>query len=47
MLTEVNEYLQTAPFLALIPGTAIVLCSWLQPDRRRSARGSGSQLRDR
>jgi peptide/nickel transport system permease protein len=25
MLTEVNEYLQTAPFLALIPGTAIVL----------------------
>ena len=25
MLTEVNEYLQTAPFLALIPGTAIVI----------------------
>jgi peptide/nickel transport system permease protein len=25
MLTEVNEYLQTAPFLALIPGTAIVV----------------------
>jgi peptide/nickel transport system permease protein len=25
MLTEVNEYLQSAPFLALIPGTAIVL----------------------
>jgi len=25
MLTEVNEYLQSAPFLALIPGTAIVI----------------------
>jgi peptide/nickel transport system permease protein len=25
MLTEVNEYLQTAPFLALIPGAAIVV----------------------
>jgi peptide/nickel transport system permease protein len=25
MLTEVNEYLQVAPFLALIPGTAIVV----------------------
>ncbi|MBA2360027.1 MAG: ABC transporter permease [Actinobacteria bacterium] len=25
MLTEVNEYLQVAPFLALIPGTAIVI----------------------
>jgi peptide/nickel transport system permease protein len=25
MLTEVNEYLQTAPFLALIPGSAIVI----------------------
>ena len=25
MLTEVNEYLQTAPFLAIIPGLAIVV----------------------
>jgi peptide/nickel transport system permease protein len=25
MLTEVNEYLQTAPFLAIIPGLAIVI----------------------
>jgi peptide/nickel transport system permease protein len=25
MLTDVNEYLQAAPFLAVVPGLAIVL----------------------
>ena len=25
MLTDVNEYLQTAPFLAIVPGVAIVI----------------------
>jgi peptide/nickel transport system permease protein len=25
MLTDVNEYLQSAPFLAVVPGIAIIL----------------------
>ena len=41
MLTGHDEYLQTAPFLAIIPGRRDRhLGARLQPDRRRPARGA-------
>ena len=41
MLTSTVRYLQTAPFLAIFPGVAIVhLGARVQPDRRRPARGA-------
>ncbi len=43
MLTQVDLYLQSAPFLAIVPGIAIVSRARLQPDRRRAARGARSE----